>query len=179
MINRNSPCPCGSKKKHKKCCLIITNEIKSEAVTRTGEKGLTAMLETLANNSIKNMSDAKCNQNKVFGLGDFQLLLDMSCALWNISFLPAKRSKELASYIEKEHYRSEVNRMVIGMRKRNSTCKLMIASAIGKELQAENYPVEFEVYKTDLEFIEENIEESVNQIIEAVDFMIHYSSENK
>ena len=65
--------------------------------------------------------------------------------------------------------------MIKHMRSNGMVTKLMITDATASERVDGIYPVKLETYKVDLDYIEANLEQSVIQMLDAIDFMIEYS----
>jgi hypothetical protein len=182
MTGRNDLCPCESGKKFKRCCLLLAQGIKSHQSLLSGENAVIANITVLANNSLSEITANPHNKGVEYTLSDFQLLVNMAVSLWNISLLSSKRSKEVInSCIEDKIYREDVNKMVRKMRSESNITRLMIASAIGepeKDTDGE-YPVKMEIYKVDIDYIEDNLELLLSNIMETVEFMILHSKRGK
>ncbi len=182
MTRRNEPCPCESGKKFKKCCLKLAQGIKSQQSLLSGENAVIANISVLANNSLSEIKANPHNKGVEYTLGDFQLLVNMAVSLWNISLLSSKRSKEVInSSIEDNIYREDVNKMVRKMRSESNITRLMIASAISESEKDEDgeYPVKMEIYRVDVDYIEDNLELLLSNIMETVEFMILHSKQGK
>jgi len=117
----------------------------------------------------------ECNKDETFTVEDFKLLLSMAIGLWNLSLLSSQRIREVLGHIESEVYLSESKGMVNKMKHHSKHTPLMIVDADVEAFNGSDYPVVLELYKADVDYIEENIELTVNNIIEAIEFMIKYS----
>ena len=182
MTGRNDPCPCDSGKKFKKCCLLLAQGIKSYQSLLSGESAVIANITALANNSFSTIKSNPHNKGLEYTLSDFQLLVNMAAGLWNISLLSAKRSKEVVNLcIEDEAYREDVNKMIRKMRSESNITRLMIASAVGDPTKDQNgeFPVKMEIYKVDIDYIEDNLELTLSNMIETVEFMILHRKRGK
>ena len=182
MTGRNEPCPCESGKKFKKCCLKLAQGIKSQQSLLAGENAVIANITVLANNSLSEIKANPHNKGVEYTLSDFQLLVNMAVSLWNISLLSSKRSKEVINLcIEDKIYREDVNKMIRKMRSESNITRLMIASAVG-ELEKDDdgeYPVKMEIYRVDIDYIEDKLELLLSNMMETVEFMILHSKRGK
>jgi len=160
----------------------LAQGIKSHQSLLAGENAVIENITVLANNSLIEIKANQHNKGVEYTLGDFQLLVNMAASLWNISLLSAKRSKEVInSCIEDKIYREDVKKMVRQMRSESNITRLMIASAVGEATKDQDgeYPVKMEIYKVDIDYIEDNLELLLSNMMETVEFMIFHSKRGK
>jgi len=179
MTGRNDPCPCESGKKYKKCCLKLSHALKSTATRISGEEGVTNAISTIVNKTFVLIKSNECNKGIDFTLSDFQLLANMASGLWNLSLLSSQRVREVLGYIEDEVYRSDAKSIVNNMKQHSSHTPLMIVDAVAKDFDGNKYPISLETYKADVDYIEDNISETISDIVETIEFMIKHSLRGK
>ena len=74
-ISRNDPCPCGSGRKYKKCCL------------KHGSQGIKKLSDMIINFAGDFIGLARTLQEK-------QAYLNIACSAWNISILPKQEQEK-------------------------------------------------------------------------------------
>jgi hypothetical protein len=141
----------------------------------TGEVGVTNAIRSIVNKTFLLIKANECNNGIEFTLSDFQLLVNMASGLWNLSLLSSQRAREVLGYVEDEVYRSDLKSTVNIMKKHSSHTPLMIVDAIGNAFDGDKYPVTLETYKADIDYIEDNISETISDIVEAIEFMVKHS----
>lgn len=171
MTARNALCPCGSGKKYKRCCLMLSSAIRSSELLNSGEEALRISILDIALRTLEDIKQNPINKGKKYDFKDFKVLLGLSVCLWNISFLASSRVSEILSYIESEHSRSRLQRITSWSRSLNTVTKLMILEAIPKE-DSGNYSMEIITSTPDKLMIEENLSSILGDILDAVDFML-------
>lgn len=111
MSERNAPCPCGSGKKYKRCCLLLSQELKKQPRYKVDYKNLhevinehshvafDVLLETLESESLPLSACAQ----------DFECCILMMVHAWNISRMSKGFRHGLLSFIKNENIRSVIH----------------------------------------------------------------------
>ena len=171
MTARNAVCPCGSGKKYKRCCLMLSTAIKSQEFLNSGETALKLALLDLTVRTLEEMEKNPLNKGKKYGLEDFKILLELSICLWNISFLASSRVKEVLDYVDNEYSRGRLQKITQWARSLNQVTKLMVLES--KPSKGDNgYSIEIETSRPDKTMIEENLSLILGVVLDGVDFMV-------
>jgi len=171
MSERNAPCPCGSGKKYKKCCMLLSRAIKMDGVAVSSEKGLAYMMLNLAQQSLSKMKNNPDNKDKTYGVDDLQILVNLSIDLWNISYLSASRIRDVLQCIDNDVFRDQAKVIVRWAKSTNIIFKVMIIEAIAGINEIGSYNLEMNTEKSDVSEIEDKLEWIMGRVLDAVDYM--------
>lgn len=116
-IGRNQPCPCGSGMKYKKCCLhnpVQLNRRIVEASAKRAQKRyeqtfgekpkLAEHIDIKISDAIISLADDFLQETET--VTDYELLVALTCAAWNIALFPRNFEWELERFFEPEEIES-------------------------------------------------------------------------
>ena len=110
MSDRNAPCPCGSGKKHKRCCLLLSQELKKKPRYKVDYKNLHEIINEHAHTAFGVLLDTLESEDLRLSASekDFECCVLMMVHAWNISRMSKGFQHEVLPFIENENIRSVI-----------------------------------------------------------------------
>jgi len=111
MSGRNAPCPCGSKKKFKRCCMLLSQSLKSEEHYFMGASDLKSFISAEAHSIFDEIQTIIEQKESSLELGSFEFEESLIAIMhvWNTSKMSAGYRKSLVDMIDHSQFKKVLN----------------------------------------------------------------------